>query len=288
MILLTSLRVDGFLLFFSPLIYIFAKIYKIYIMEFLVNNVMYIAPFLGLVGLFVMFQKSSWVTRQNPGNNKMVGLADHIAKGAMAFLMAEWRVLAVFAAFAAVILAWSGTFEQANSSPWIAASFLIGAFFSALSGYFGMNIATKANVRTTQAARTSLPKALKVSFTGGTVMGVGVASLAVLGLGGLFIVFYGCFGGVEIEANSKEMMRVLEVLAGFSLGAESIALLQELVGVFILKLLMLVPTLLEKLRLVYLRMIQETLQQLRTMLGTMLGMLLVWGLTFLVLMLQQF
>ena len=165
-------------------------------MEFLVNNVMYIAPFLGLVGLFVMFQKSSWVTRQNPGNNKMVSLADHIAKGAMAFLMAEWRVLAVFAAFAAVILAWSGTFEQANSSPWIAASFLIGAFFSALSGYFGMNIATKANVRTTQAARTSLPKALKVSFTGGTVMGVGVASLAVLGLGGLFIVFYGCFGGV--------------------------------------------------------------------------------------------
>ena len=199
-------------------------------MEFLVNNVMYIAPFLGLVGLFVMFQKSSWVTRQNPGNNKMVGLADHIAKGAMAFLMAEWRVLAVFAAFAAVILAWSGTFEQANSSPWIAASFLIGAFFSALSGYFGMNIATKANVRTTQAARTSLPKALKVSFTGGTVMGVGVASLAVLGLGGLFIVFYGCFGGVEIEANSKEMMRVLEVLAGFSLGAESIALFARVGG----------------------------------------------------------
>ena len=230
MILLNSLKVDGFLLFFSPLIYIFAKIYKIYIMEFLVNNVMYIAPFLGLVGLFVMFQKSSWVTRQNPGNNKMVGLADHIAKGAMAFLMAEWRVLAVFAAFAAVILAWSGTFEQANSSPWIAASFLIGAFFSALSGYFGMNIATKANVRTTQAARTSLPKALKVSFTGGTVMGVGVASLAVLGLGGLFIVFYGCFGGVEIEANSKEMMRVLEVLAGFSLGAESIALFARVGG----------------------------------------------------------
>ena len=160
----------------------------------------------------------------------MVGLADHIARGAMAFLMAEWRVLAVFAAFAAVILAWSGTFEQANSSPWIAASFLIGVLLSALSGYFGMNIATKANVRTTQAARTSLPKALKVSFTGGTVMGVGVASLAVLGLGGLFIVFYGCFGGVEIEANSKEMMRVLEVLAGFSLGAESIALFARVGG----------------------------------------------------------
>ena len=199
-------------------------------MEFLVNNIMYIAPFLGLIGLFVMFQKSSWVSKQNPGNNKMVSLADHIAKGAMAFLMAEWRVLAVFAVFAAAILAWSGTFEQANSSPWIAASFLIGAFFSALSGYFGMNIATKANVRTTQAARTSLPKALKVSFTGGTVMGVGVASLAVLGLGGLFIVFYCCFGGEEIGANSKEMMRVLEVLAGFSLGAESIALFARVGG----------------------------------------------------------
>jgi len=199
-------------------------------MEFLVNNIMYIAPFLGLIGLVVMFQKSSWVSRQNPGNDKMVSLADHIAKGAMAFLMAEWRVLAIFAVFAAAILAWSGTFEQANSSPWIAASFLIGAFFSALSGYFGMNIATKANVRTTQAARTSLPKALKVSFTGGTVMGVGVASLAVLGLGGLFIVFYGCFGGEEIGANSKEMMRVLEVLAGFSLGAESIALFARVGG----------------------------------------------------------
>jgi K(+)-stimulated pyrophosphate-energized sodium pump len=177
-----------------------------------------------------MFQKSSWVSKQNPGNEKMVSLSNHIAKGAMAFLVAEWKVLGVFAVFAAGILAWSGTFEQANSSPWIAASFLIGAFFSALAGYFGMNIATKANVRTTQAARTSLPKALKVSFTGGTVMGVGVASLAVLGLGSLFIVFYGCFGGLEISANSKEMMRVLEVLAGFSLGAESIALFARVGG----------------------------------------------------------
>ena len=199
-------------------------------MEFLINNIMYIAPFLGVVGLMVMFKKSSWVSKQNPGNEKMVSLSNHIAKGAMAFLMAEWRVLSIFAVFAAAILAWSGTFEEANSSPMIAVSFLIGAFFSALAGYFGMNIATKANVRTTQAARSSLSKALKVSFTGGTVMGVGVASLAVLGLGGLFIVFYGCFGGSELTPNSKEMMRVLEVLAGFSLGAESIALFARVGG----------------------------------------------------------
>ena len=199
-------------------------------MEFLNSNILYIVPFLGLIGLIVMFIKSSWVSRQDPGDKKMIELSSHIAKGAMAFLMAEWRVLAVFAVFAAVVLAWSGTFEQANSHPMIAGAFLIGAFFSALAGYFGMNIATKANVRTTQAARTSLPKALKVSFTGGTVMGVGVASLAVLGLSGLFIVFYFFFGGSEISPNSKEMMRVLEVLAGFSLGAESIALFARVGG----------------------------------------------------------
>ena len=199
-------------------------------MEFLNSNILYIVPFLGLIGLIVMFIKSSWVSKQDPGDKKMIELADHIARGAMAFLMAEWRVLAVFAVFAAGVLAWSGTFEQANSHPMIAGAFLIGAFFSALAGYFGMNIATKANVRTTQAARTSLPKALKVSFTGGTVMGVGVASLAVLGLSGLFIVFYCFFGGSEISPNSKEMMRVLEVLAGFSLGAESIALFARVGG----------------------------------------------------------
>ena len=212
-------------------------------MEFLVNNIMYITPFLGLVGLFVMFQKSSWVSSQNPGNNKMVSLASHIAKGAMAFLMAEWRVLAVFAVFAAGILAWSGTFEQANSHPVIAVAFLIGAFFSALAGYFGMNIATKANVRTTQAARTSLPNALKVSFTGGTVMGVGVASLAVIGLSGLFLIFYCFFGGAEatteivnsknlgsVAEGQKKIMRILEILAGFSLGAESIALFARVGG----------------------------------------------------------
>ena len=199
-------------------------------MDFLNSNLLYVVPLIGLVGLVVMFVKSSWVAKQDPGDKKMIELSNYIAKGAMAFLIAEWRVLAVFAVFAAGILAWSGTFEQANSHPMIAGAFVIGAFFSALAGYFGMNIATKANVRTTQAARTSLPKALKVSFTGGTVMGVGVASLAVLGLSGLFMLFYSFFGGTEISANSKEMMRVLEVLAGFSLGAESIALFARVGG----------------------------------------------------------
>ncbi len=198
-------------------------------MEFIEENLIYFIPVLGVVGLLVMFLKSTWVSKQDPGDEKMVGLSNHIAKGAMAFLVAEWKVLGVFSVFAAIILAFSGTVPEANSSPLIAVSFFIGAFFSALAGYFGMNIATKANVRTTQAARTSLPKALRVSFTGGTVMGVGVASLAVLGLSVLFIVFCS-IPGFSAEANTKEMMRILEVLAGFSLGAESIALFARVGG----------------------------------------------------------
>ena len=198
-------------------------------MEFIEENLIYLIPFLGALGLLVMFLKSTWVSKQDPGDEKMVGLSNHIAKGAMAFLVAEWKVLGVFSVFAAIILAFSGTVPEANSSPLIAVSFFIGAFFSALAGYFGMNIATKANVRTTQAARTSLPKALRVSFTGGTVMGVGVASLAVLGLSILFIVFYS-IPSFSAEANTKEMMRILEVLAGFSLGAESIALFARVGG----------------------------------------------------------
>ncbi len=198
-------------------------------MEFLEQNLIYLVPVMGVFGLIVMFVKSNWVSKQDAGDDKMVGLSNHIAKGAMAFLVAEWKVLGVFSVFAAVILALSGTVPEANSSPLIAVSFFIGAFFSALAGYFGMNIATKANVRTTQAARTSLPKALRVSFTGGTVMGVGVASLAVLGLSVLFIVFYS-MPQFSAEANTKEMMRILEVLAGFSLGAESIALFARVGG----------------------------------------------------------
>ena len=193
-------------------------------------SILFLVPALGILGLVVMAVKSAWVSKQEAGDQKMVELSGHIAKGAMAFLKAEWKVLTYFAVIAAVILGWSGT--QVESSDWlIAVSFIIGAVFSAFAGYLGMNIATKANVRTTEAAKTSLSKALQVSFTGGTVMGLGVAGLAVLGLGSLFIVFYQLYvvstGG---SVSGIEMEKAIEVLAGFSLGAESIALFARVGG----------------------------------------------------------
>jgi K(+)-stimulated pyrophosphate-energized sodium pump len=200
------------------------------------ENVIYLIPALGIVGLLVMAVKSSWVSKQETGDAKMTELAGYIAKGSMAFLKAEWKVLSYFVIISALLLAWSGTMtgtpeNPIHTSPVIAISFIIGAVLSAFAGYIGMNVATKANVRTTQAARTSLPKALRVSFTGGSVMGLGVAGLAVLGLGGLFIVFYNMYvvgqgGGV----NGDQMQKALEVLAGFSLGAESIALFARVGG----------------------------------------------------------
>jgi K(+)-stimulated pyrophosphate-energized sodium pump len=175
--------------------------------------------------------KSAWVTKQDAGDANMQELAGYIADGAMAFLKAEWKILSYFVVIAAILLAWSGTIEGANSSPVIAIAFIIGAVSSALAGYIGMRIATKANVRTTQAARTSLKQALKVSFTGGSVMGLGVAGLAVLGLGSLFIVFYQMFVVSKgAGVNGEEMAKALEVLAGFSLGAESIALFARVGG----------------------------------------------------------
>ena len=199
-------------------------------MEFLEANLIYLVPLMGVLGLVVMFVKSRWVSVQDPGDEKMVSLSNHIAKGAMAFLVAEWKVLTIFSIIAASLLAWSGTLVE-TSTPFIAISFIIGAVFSALAGYFGMNIATKANVRTTQAARTSLAKALRVSFTGGTVMGLGVAGLAVFGLGSLFILFNSMYNGLSGEfVNQHQMEIALEVLAGFSLGAESIALFARVGG----------------------------------------------------------
>lgn len=194
------------------------------------STILYLIPALGILGLVVMAIQSSWVSRQPTGEANMVELSTYIAEGAMAFLKAEWKILAYFAIVAAIILGWSGTLIE-TSSPVIAVSFLIGAVFSATAGYFGMNIATKANVRTTQAARTSLKDALKVAFTGGTVMGLGVAGLAVLGLSGLFIIFYQIYvvntGG---SVNGVAMEKAIEVLAGFSLGAESIALFARVGG----------------------------------------------------------
>jgi len=192
------------------------------------SELMYYIPLMGVVGLVVMIGKAMWVTKQDAGDANMQELAGYIARGASAFLKAEWKVLGIFAAIAAVLLAWSGTLHP--HSDWvIAIAFLIGAFFSAFAGWIGMSIATKANVRTTQAARTSLAQALKVSFNGGTVMGLGVAGLAVVGLSTLFIVFLRMYVG-DAGANSEEMMKCLEVLAGFSLGAESIALFARVGG----------------------------------------------------------
>ena len=190
---------------------------------------LYIVPFLGIIGLLVMAVKSAWVTKQDAGDDNMKELANHIATGAMAFLKAEWKVMAYFVVIASILLAWSGTMTD-NSHPIIAITFIIGAFLSALAGYLGMNIATKANVRTTQAARTSLAKALNVSFSGGTVMGLGVAGLAVLGLGGLFIVLLSLFGPEGTMVGKGSYILAIEILAGFSLGAESIALFARVGG----------------------------------------------------------
>ena len=194
------------------------------------SYVLYLIPAFGVIGLLVMAIKSAWVSKQEAGDENMVKLAGYIAEGAMSFLKAEWKILGYFAVITALLLGWSGTLVE-NSSWLIAVSFVIGAVFSATAGYFGMNIATKANVRTTQAARTSLSSALKVSFTGGTVMGLGVAGLAVFGLGGLFIVFYHMFavsnGG---EVDPQGLLTAIEVLTGFSLGAESIALFARVGG----------------------------------------------------------
>lgn len=198
------------------------------------NQIVYLVPAFGLVGLLYTAWKFNWVSKQDAGNEKMQELAGYIADGAIAFLKAEWKILTYFAIPTAILLAWLGSQEGTpenpiHSSPLIAVAFLIGAVFSATAGYIGMIVATKANVRTAEAARTSLAKALNVSFTGGSVMGMGVAGLAILGLGGLFIAFYQYFAAGK-TLTSMEMRTAIEVLAGFSLGAESIALFARVGG----------------------------------------------------------
>ncbi|PHS67624.1 MAG: sodium-translocating pyrophosphatase [Flavobacterium sp.] len=183
-----------------------------------------------LIGLAYMMVKKSWVMKQDAGDGKMKEIADHIYEGALAFLNAEYRLLAMFVVGVSVLLFIVSTVVP--STHWlIVIAFIFGAFFSAYAGNMGMKIATKTNVRTTQAARTSLPNALKVSFGGGTVMGLGVAGLAVLGLTLFFIIFYHYFmGGAAGVFSTDKMTIVLETLAGFSLGAESIALFARVGG----------------------------------------------------------
>ncbi|GGA87205.1 sodium-translocating pyrophosphatase [Puia dinghuensis] len=192
------------------------------------DKLIYVVPVLGAVGLLYTFIKYAWVAKQDPGNVRMQEIAKHIAEGAMAFLKAEWKILSYFVIIAAILLAVMGSANP--HSHWsIAVAFVLGAILSATAGYIGMRTATKANVRTANAARTSLSQALKVSFTGGSVMGLGVAGLAVMGLGGLFIILKAIFApGAGV--NSDEMRTTIEVLTGFSLGAESIALFARVGG----------------------------------------------------------
>jgi K(+)-stimulated pyrophosphate-energized sodium pump len=188
----------------------------------------YMPILMAIIGLLYMVAKKSWVMKQDAGDGKMKEISDHIYEGALAFLKAEYRLLTFFVIGVSVLLFLVSTIVP--STHWlIVVAFIVGAFFSALAGNMGMKIATKTNVRTTQAAKTSLPNALKVSFGGGTVMGLGVAGLSVLGLTVFFIVFYQFFMNGQ-WSNSQDMTVVLETLAGFSLGAESIALFARVGG----------------------------------------------------------
>src|SRR5215831_17901186 len=192
------------------------------------DKLIYLVPAMALLGLLYMFIKFSWVSKQEAGTDRMKEISTYIAEGAMAFLKAEWKILIYFALIVALLLGFMGS--RSETSHWsIAISFFIGAFLSALAGFIGMKAATKANVRTTNAARTSFSKALSVSFSGGSVMGLGVAGLAVLGLGGLFIVLIKIFAP-DAVSTSLNVARAIEVLTGFSLGAESIALFARVGG----------------------------------------------------------
>jgi K(+)-stimulated pyrophosphate-energized sodium pump len=201
---------------------------SLFIIKPFMSNIIYLIPAMGVLGLVYTLWKFNWVSKQDAGNDRMKEISTYIAEGAMAFLKAEWRILGYFVALVSILLA---VMASANpSSHWaISIAFIIGAVFSATAGYIGMKVATKANVRTAHAARTSLSRALQVSFTGGAVMGLGVAGLAVLGLGGLFIILKMIFAP-DAAVNSHEMLQTIEVLTGFSLGAESIALFARVGG----------------------------------------------------------
>jgi len=179
------------------------------------SMMIYMPIALALLGLIYMLVKKSWVMKQDAGDGKMKEISDHIYEGALAFLNAEYRLLAIFVVIVAALLT-VVSFIVPTTHWLIVIAFVFGAVFSAFAGNIGMKIATKTNVRTTQAARTSLPNALKISFGGGTVMGLGVAGLDVLGLTAFFIFFFHFFMGGE-WTNTMDMTIVLETLACFSL-----------------------------------------------------------------------
>ena len=184
------------------------------------QTIIYLIPAFGVLALLFTFWRSSWVTKQPVGTDRMGRIAAHIEDGAMAFLKAEYRVLAIFVAVVAILLVVSG-YQDADSHPLIGLSFVLGAISSALAGYIGMKVATKANVRTTNAARDGLGRALEIAFSGGSVMGLGVVGLGVLGLGSLFLIYSGMDWSIT---------RVINVITGFSFGASSIALFARVGG----------------------------------------------------------
>jgi len=185
----------------------------------------YLIPAASIIGFIFMFLKSGWVSKQEVGTEKMATIAKNISDGAMAFLKAEYKVLSVFVLAVAVLLIFKGN-SEAESSGFVAVSFVVGALMSALAGFIGMQIATKANVRTTNAARTSLNKALEVAFSGGAVMGLGVVSLGVFGLSILFLIYSSMYD----MTSASGVTMVLNIISGFSLGASSIALFARVGG----------------------------------------------------------
>ncbi|MCI4670744.1 MAG: sodium-translocating pyrophosphatase [Bacteroidia bacterium] len=195
------------------------------------GSLIYILPVAGLVGLLYTFVRSSWVSKQEVGDQRLADIAKNISDGAMAFLKAEYRILAFFVLAVAGLLALKGNFEP-ESNAWVAFSFVMGAISSAVAGFIGMRVATKANVRTTNAAKNSLAKALEVAFAGGSVMGMGVVGLGVLGLGLLYVLFSSLgFEATLADGTKVESIKiVLNVLSGFSLGASSIALFARVGG----------------------------------------------------------
>ncbi len=192
------------------------------------SNIIFLPIALAILGIIFMIVKANWVKKQSAGSERMQSISKSIKEGALAFLNAEYRLLLIFVVLASIAL--YGVSYAVESTSWmIIPAFIIGAVFSALAGNIGMRIATEANARTAEAAKTSLPKALKVSFSGGTVMGLGVAGLAVLGLSLLFLLFLSQFI-TDTGTFYTDMTIVLETLAGFSLGAESIALFARVGG----------------------------------------------------------
>ncbi|RJP72678.1 MAG: sodium-translocating pyrophosphatase [Ignavibacteriales bacterium] len=184
------------------------------------ETMVYIAPAIGLVALIYSFFKSRWISKQDAGSEKMQDIASHISEGAIAFLKIEYKILLIFVIAVSILLGFSN-FNREDSSWLIALSFFIGALCSALAGFLGMKAATKANVRTTNAAIKGLGPALQIAFSGGSIMGMNVVGLGVLGLSALFI-FY--------SNLTWDLPKIMNVLSGFSLGASSIALFARVGG----------------------------------------------------------